>query len=161
MNLSTKDASPDTPDSPSSLIFDFKKFPIKRECLHSPVKPSDSSLRPTDPIVLGSVPSLKIKRDLSPHPVQLSSSSPHSGIWSPLAETDTKRIWSPAVSCEKENNSGNNNNNLGSKVVVEVRCGGCGDVTGQFRPDTESRCHACSTSGAHQARQGRTFEVSP
>merc|ERR1719507_2534131 len=71
LNLSTKDASPDTPDSPSSLIFDFKKFPIKRECLHSPVKPSDSSLRPTDPIVLGSVPSLKIKRDQSPHPVLL------------------------------------------------------------------------------------------
>ena len=161
LNLSTKNDSPDTPDSPSSLIFDFKKFPIKRECLHSPVKLSDSSsVRPTDPIVLGSVPSLKIKRDL--HSPLLSSSSPHSGIWSPMAETDTKRIWSPAVSCEKENNSsGNNNNNLGSKVVVEVRCGGCGDLTGQFRPDTESRCHACSASGGqHQTRQGRTFEVS-
>ena len=142
LNLSTKDAaSPATPDSPSSLIFDFKKFPIKRECLHSPVK--------AEQIV--QVPSLK--RDASPH---FSSSSPHSGIWSPLAETaDTKRIWSPAVSCEKENNSGNNNNN---KVVVEVRCGGCGDVTGQFRPDTESRCHACTNT--HQPRQGRTFEVS-
>ena len=79
-----------------------------------------------------------------------------------MAETDTKRIWSPAVSCEKENNSGNNNNNhSGNKVVVEVRCGGCGDVTGQFRPDTESRCHACTGSGGSQARPGRTFEVSP
>ena len=70
------------------------------------------------------------------------------------------------MSCEKENNSGNNNNNHGggsssSKVVVEVRCGGCGDVTGQFRPDTESRCAACSGPGGHQARPGRTFEVSP
>ena len=156
LNLSTKDASPATPDSPSSLIFDFKKFPIKRECLHSPVKPSESSLRPAaEQIVLGSVPSLK--RDASPH---FSSSSPHSGIWSPLAETaDTKRIWSPAVSCEKENNSGNNNNNH-NKVVVEVRCGGCGDVTGQFRPDTETRCHSCTNTGGLQPRQGRTFEVS-
>ena len=116
LNLSTKDSvSPDTPDSPSSLIFDFKKFPIKRESLHSPDKPSDAGLRPDLSVVLKSVPSLKIKRDESPTSVLLSSgASPHSGIWSPLTDTtDNKRIWSPAVSCEKENNSGNNNNSSG------------------------------------------------
>ena len=50
----------------------------------------------------------------------------HSRIWSPLSlvESDSKRIWSPAVSCEKENssNTSNNNNNNssggGGKVVT-------------------------------------------
>merc|ERR1711923_430148 len=84
----------------------------------------------------------------------------HSRIWSPLSlvESDSKRIWSPAVSCEKENssNTSNNNNNNSGKVVVEVRCGGCGDVTSQFRPDTSARCSRPDPLGVrlHEAQRG-------
>ena len=150
LNLSTKDVSPSTPDSSSSpLIFDFKKekflFPVKREASQSPV---DSVSDQTEPSV-----------KTSPGHVTSSLLSPlagHHRIWSPLvsSETDSKRIWSPAVSCEKENS----NNNNTSKVVVEVRCGGCGDVTSQFRPDTSSRCHNCSHSNT-APRPERIFKV--
>ena len=94
----------------------------------------------------------------------------HSRIWSPLSlvESDSKRIWSPAVSCEKENssNTSNNNNNSGGggKVVVEVRCGGCGDVTSQFRPDTSARCSSCPAhrpQPSSQTRPERIFKVRP
>ena len=163
LNLSTKEASPNTPDSPSSLIFDFKKeklFPIKREENQSPIL-SPSRVSP-DPMK-SPMSSLPVKDSHSPSPVTSlwSTSSAHTRIWSPLVE-DTKRIWSPAVSCEKENNSTNNNNNSsGAKVLVEVRCGGCGDVTSQFRPDTSARCHNCTHPHqlSQQARPERIFKV--
>ena len=158
LNLSTKDVSPNTPDSPSSLIFDFKKeklFPVKREPNQSPV---DSSISP-DPTRV-SMSSLPVKDIPSPGSLW-TSSSPHSRIWSPLVE-DTKRIWSPAVSCEKENNNNTTSTSLDTaKVLVEVRCGGCGDVTSQFRPDTTSRCHSCSSHQHHHSgsRPERIFKV--
>jgi len=157
LNLSTKDVSPNTPDSPSSLIFDFKKeklFPVKREPNQSPV---DSSISP-DPTRV-SMSSLPVKDIPSPGSLW-TSSSPHSRIWSPLVE-DTKRIWSPAVSCEKENNNNTTSTSLDTaKVLVEVRCGGCGDVTSQFRPDTTSRCHSCTSHHHHHSgsRPERIFK---
>ena len=159
LNLSTKEASPLTPDSPSSLIFDFKKeklFPIKRE--NQSPNSSAASISPDPSKYTAS--NIRVKDSPSPSPVATSlwSSSQHARIWSPLAD-DHKRIWSPAVSCEKENNSSsNNNNNTGSKVLVEVRCGGCGDVTSQFRPDTSSRCQNCSQH-QQQTRPERIFKV--
>jgi hypothetical protein len=82
----------------------------------------------------------------------------HARIWSPAEEQ--RRIWSPAVTCEEENKLSTNNNTISSsKVVVEVRCGGCGDVTSKFRPDV-SRCHNCVHTGSHHvSRTERIFKV--
>jgi len=95
--------------------------------------------------------------------------------WSPRATAsppsvwsrgETARIWSPAVTCEKENSlstSSNNNNNIEAKVLVEVRCFSCGSPTSlsssQFRPETRPRCQACcSTRPTSNARQERLFK---
>ena len=78
------------------------------------------------------------------------------GVWSRVEQA---RIWSPAVTCEKENNlsSSSNNNHLEAKVVVEVRCAACGTVTRQQGPEVRPRCPACSRPAA--PRQERLFKV--
>ena len=152
LNLSTKDGSP---RAWSPAVLPALKFELgvkeEPERSPSPVSPAWSGLQS------GSSP------PRSP------AWPPHRpAIWSPaLAEPDTaaaRSIWSPAVSCEQESRAVSTNNNtvvrgagLPGKVVVEVRCGGCGEVTSQFRPDTLARCGNCPRPAA---RPERLFKVS-
>jgi len=156
LNLSTKDStsptSPTSPESPasSSPIFDFKTETIlKHESNQSPsprlwTKEEDR------------------KRDCSSSPAPVSppslwrSSPPQHRIWSPLVTEESRRIWSPAVTCEQENKINKNNNNTTSGVLVEVRCGGCVEVTSK-----QSKCETCVRHHHHHhapARQERIFK---
>jgi len=100
-------------------------------------------------------------RSASPPAWRSSQASP--STWS---RGETARIWSPAVTCEKENSlstSSNNNNNIEAKALVEVRCFSCGSPTSlptsQLRPEIRPRCPLCSTPKPNgSSRQERLFK---
>merc|ERR1711936_1008975 len=99
LNLSTKDISPASPESPSSSspIFDFKTETILKH--ESNQSPSPRLWTKEE----------ERKRDCSSSPAPVSppslwrSSPPQHRIWSPLVTEESRRIWSPAVTCEQEN----------------------------------------------------------
>lgn len=119
--------------------------------------------RPTSPLNL-SLRRPLVKEEVKQEEVEVGGATPprssprgEEGVWS---RAEQARIWSPAVTCEKENNlsSSSNNNHLEAKVVVEVRCSACGSVTRQQGPEVRARCAACTRPAP--GRQERLFKVS-